>query len=162
MTSFDERTVRLENIPAWYDADKVKADFHRRLISVPYSVKIFRAQPGASRTWGVVTFYASNEARWFVERIAKVPDMLVWFNTKECAVVQVDVFLTERPRAEGVGRWVSGARGELALWVVKGGRVRGPVRRTQRATRVDPRGTARPRARNASAWTDAPPTTAHA
>ena len=101
----------MENIPAWYDAEIVKREFDRHSLSVPECVKLCSAQPGASRTWGVVTFGASNEARWFVERIAKIPDLLVWWDTDECAVVQVDVFLTERPRAEGVGRWVSGARG---------------------------------------------------
>jgi hypothetical protein len=90
MTSFDERCVRLENIPAWYDVQDVKNDFKNSFLSVPDFVKIFRQPTGNSRTWGVVAFNLSNEARWFVERIANVPDTLVWSDTNECALVQDD------------------------------------------------------------------------
>ena len=99
MVGFDERSVRFENIPAWYDAQRVQEDFKKASLSEPLHVKICQEPTGNSRTWGVVVFNLPNEARWFLERIAMAPNMLVWSDTGEPAVVKVDVFLTERPRA---------------------------------------------------------------
>ena len=90
MVGFDERSVRFENIPAWYDAQRVQEDSKKASLSEPLHVKICQEPTGNSRTWGVVVFNLPNEARWFVERKARVPDMLVGSDTNECELVQDD------------------------------------------------------------------------
>jgi len=104
MSSINDRSVRIENIPAWYDAERVKDDFLWNTISEPATVKICGQPSSNERTWGVVTFGVSNEARYFVEEMEKHHNHLVWKDTGEHAWVQVDGFLLEMPRADGVGK----------------------------------------------------------
>ena len=102
MSSLNDRSVRIENIPAWYDAERVQRDFLWNAISVPEKVKICGQASSNERTWGVVTFGVSNEARYFVEQLEKHHNHFVWKDTGEHAWVQVDVFLLAMPRADGV------------------------------------------------------------
>ena len=102
MSSFDQRSVRFENIPAWYNEQKVQHDFQLNNLSVPEYVQLSGEPSSIRRTWGIVVFRLSDEARYLVEAYGRNPNLLCWSDTQECAWLQVDAFLIERPRAEGV------------------------------------------------------------